>query len=647
MKILCVAEKPSLAKTISNLLSCGSARSRNGRNKYCKNYDFIYKLNGQEYNVTMTSLLGHLMCSNFADGYNKNWNAHDPEVLFDAPITKFVNPKMQDIKQNLQNEVRSASMLVIWTDCDREGENIGSEVVQVCTQVNRNVRVLRARFSVIQAREIQRAMNNLAQLDTRQSDAVDARIELDLRIGAAFTRFQTLKLGKRYADLKDKIISYGSCQFPTLGFVVDQYLKVENFVAEDFWKIEVTVNREGKTCQFSWNRGRLFDQHFCLVLYERCVEEPMAKVKDVKTKNTSKWRPLPLTTVELQKIGSRSLRISSDMIMTIAEKLYNSGLISYPRTETDQFEDNFELRPLIQKQIDDPQWGQYAQGLLNGSFRKPRKGKNNDKAHPPIHPTNKATHLSGNERKVYELVTRRFLAACSDDARGFETSVEIEIAGEEFGTKGLIVTERNYLEVYPYERWNANEIPQFHVNEEFLPDSCEMIQGRTSPPSLLSEADLIGLMDKSGIGTDATIHEHIKKIIERQYVFKENNFFTPSNLGIALVEGYDAIGLDVSLAKPFLRAEMESDMRLICDGQRTREQVVEQSKNKYREVFRKSSAEVIKLEEALTKYFGYGPQDLVDEVCYGAILLLIVLYFLYSLGILSSTLDIAVVIYGY
>ncbi len=130
----------------------------------------------------------------------------------------------------------------------------------------------------------------------------------------------------------------------------------------------------------------------------------------------------------------------------MAETLYCKGFISYPRTETDMFDAEFQLEPLIRIQANDARWGGYASGLLennhanNGNrFSRPFRGKNNDKAHPPIHPTKEGHSLEDAEEiRVFEFVARRFLAACSKDAVGSETIVEIDVAGEAFTAKGLI-----------------------------------------------------------------------------------------------------------------------------------------------------------------------------------------------------------------
>ena len=227
------------------------------------------------------------------------------------------------------------------------------------------------------------------------------------------------------------MISYGSCQFPTLGFVVERYKAIQDFVREPFLKIRVTwQTSEEEKVDFLWKRHHLFDELAVRVLYERCLEQPEATVTKLQTKAKSKWRPLPLDTVELEKLASRKLRISAKETMKIAEKLYTSGLISYPRTETNIFPKELDLRPLVEMQTPDAAWGGFAQRVLDNGVN-PRQGKKSDQAHPPIHPTKYGANLAQeNERKVYEFIVRHFLACCSQDAQGYETVVEIDINDE-------------------------------------------------------------------------------------------------------------------------------------------------------------------------------------------------------------------------
>ena len=97
--------------------------------------------------------------------------------------------------------------------------------------------------------------------------------------------------------------------------------------------------------------------------------------------------------------------------------------------------------------------------LLEGGFREPSRGSGDDKAHPPIHPTGFDASLSGDEKRVFEYVVRHFLACCSADAEGKSSEIRIEIAGEEFVARGLVVTAKNFLEIYTYEKWSTNTLP--------------------------------------------------------------------------------------------------------------------------------------------------------------------------------------------
>lgn len=652
--MLCVAEKPSIAKAVANHLG-GQARAENVRGiQWVKNYKFDFRF--QQWGqcaVTFTCVAGHIIAQDFHDRFKK-WHSCQPAALFEAPIESSIADDKKVVASNIEVQARHASILFIWTDCDREGEHIGTEIRDIAIKANPNLQVWRARFSNIERAHVIQASQNPIRLDEAQAEAVSARIELDLRLGAAFTRMQTLALQNmipQQGEERGKLISYGSCQFPTLGFVVDRYLRVRNFVPEPFWYIRVAHTKDDIDVKFNWRRGHLFDRMAVVVIFERSLLAKTAKVIKMAKKPTKKWKPLPLTTVELQKMGSRFLRMTSQDVMKVAEDLYTKGWISYPRTETDQFDRGMDLKTLVSRQTQDGRWGPFAQNLISGGFNQPRNGRNNDKAHPPIHPVNYVapTQLNDSERRVYEFVVRRFLACCSEDAVGEATDVEIEYGHEVFHAHGLRVMARNYLDVYPYDKWESSQqLPQYTVGETLAPTEANMIDGHTTAPGYLTEPELIALMDANGIGTDATMAEHIAKIKEREYVVARpksggvapgNNDagrgrgrgrgrgvgarggrsgtatpsgrgagisgmqeFIPTTLGIALIEGYDNVGFETSLSKPFLRKEMEVQMKAICEGRTTRNDVVQQNLEQYRAVFNRTVQQINVLKTAITKY---------------------------------------------
>jgi DNA topoisomerase-3 len=215
--------------------------------------------------------------------------------------------------------------------------------------------------------------------------------------------------------------------------------------------------------------------------------------------------------VEAQKLISKKLKISPAKCMEVMEALYNKGFISYPRTETNSFNPTIDLKaitkelfyfdPFVPKLLD------FDQKLWVG----PRKGTKDDKAHPPIHPVRLATEFENKDsEKIYDLLVRHFLACLTRNAEGNETEVEITIADEVFQASGIIVTKPNFLEIY--DKWTEKELPDFKEGEYVSKHKLEVKQGVTTPPKHLTESDLISEMDENGIGTDATIHEHIKNI---------------------------------------------------------------------------------------------------------------------------------------
>ncbi|XP_036408823.1 DNA topoisomerase 3-alpha [Megalops cyprinoides] len=611
-KVLCVAEKNDAAKGIADIMSNGRARRREGYSVYNKIYEYEYHLFGQDVTVSMTSVSGHLLGLEFKAPFQK-WHSCNPVLLFDAEVEKYCPENFVQIKRTLEKEVRQCQALVIWTDCDREGENIGFEIIDVCKAVKPNVQVFRARFSEITPNSIRRACETLTEPDINVSDAVDVRQELDLRIGASFTRFQTLRLQKIFpAALSNQLISYGSCQFPTLGFVVERFKAIQAFIPETFFKIKVLHETEEEAVEFSWKRHRLFNHTACLVLYQICMEDPVATVVGVTSKPKSKWRPLPLDTVELEKLASRKLKLSAKETMKTAEKLYTQGFISYPRTETNMFPKTLNLTPLVEQQTQDNEWGAFAQRILDRGGPTPRNGNKSDQAHPPIHPTKYTSTLQGNERRLYEFIVRHFLACCSQDAQGQETTVDIDIAQEKFTAHGLMITARNYLDVYPYDKWYTKVIPVYEQGSQFQPTAIEMVDGQTSPPQLLTEADLISLMEKHGIGTDATHAEHIETIKTRMYVgLTADQRFLPGELGMGLVEGYNSMGYEMS--KPDLRAELEADLKLVSEGRKDKHAVLRHHVEKYKAVFIESVRKAKKLDEALSTYLGEALEHTEQE----------------------------------
>jgi len=299
---LMVAEKPSLAASLANILSNGKSSTRKGvilvfffnffvflmyftgcnvyisiKNKLiigfnnaCSVHEWQGQFKGENVLFKMTSVCGHVMSLDFIGKYN-SWDKVDPIELFTCGTEKKeATPKLK-MPAYLAQESKNCDYLILWLDCDKEGENICFEVMNACNKTIRNVysdRVTyRAKFSAITEKDIKYAMANLIKPNENEAKSVDARQELDLRIGCAFTRFQTKFFQGRYGDLDSSLISYGPCQTPTLGFCVQRHDEIQTFKPENFWYIQLIAGQPEVT--FEWQRGRIFKKEIAMLFLNR------------------------------------------------------------------------------------------------------------------------------------------------------------------------------------------------------------------------------------------------------------------------------------------------------------------------------------------------------------------------------------------
>lgn len=570
---LMVAEKPSLATSLANILSNGSNSTRKGSNGACLVHEWQGQFCNEMVTFRMTSVCGHVMSLDFVGKYN-NWDRVDPAELFVCPTEKKeANPKLK-MPHFLAQEARGCDYLILWLDCDKEGENICYEVITAVQSVMRRPLynddvIYRAHFSAITEKDIKTAMANLGKPNENEARSVDARQELDLRIGCAFTRFQTKFFQGKYGNLDASLISYGPCQTPTLGFCVQRHDEIQTFKPELYWYIQVSVQTsDGREVTLDWDRVRCFEKDIATMFLHEIREHTTAQVISVVTKEKYKSRPLALNTVELMRVASAGLGMGPHHAMLIAEKLYTQGYISYPRTETTHYPENFDLLSPLRQQQSSSEWGTEVRVILAEGINKPRKGHDAGD-HPPITPMKLATRndLEGDAWKLYDYITRHFIATVSKDCKYLSTTVTFNIGSESFTCTGKTLLDPGYTTVMHWQAFAKNEtVPTFTQGEEANIQDVKLVECQTCPPDYLTEAELITLMEKHGIGTDASIPVHINNICQRNYVtVGAGRKLIPTTLGIVLVHGYQKI--DPELVLPTMRSAVEEQLNLIARGQ--------------------------------------------------------------------------------
>ena len=322
-----VAEKPSLANSIANILSDKKCSTRKGFNGACNVHEWSGSFLGSNVKYKMTSVCGHVMSLDFPAKFN-NWDRVDPSELFACQTEqKEATPKLK-MPAFLAAEAKNADYLVLWLDCDKEGENICFEVMNSVLHVMKQSRqqqtVFRAKFSSITDKDIKMAMNNLGEPDENQSKSVDARQELDLRIGCAFTRFQTKFFQGKYGDLDSSLISYGPCQTPTLGFCVERHDMITTFKPEPYWVVQTQLDipDTSQKLALEWERGRCFDKEVAVMFLQQVKSTKQAKVVAITTKEKAKERPIALNTVELMRVASSGLGMGPHHAMQIGKNFH-------------------------------------------------------------------------------------------------------------------------------------------------------------------------------------------------------------------------------------------------------------------------------------------------------------------------------------
>lgn len=578
---LIVAEKPSVAEAFANALGNGNYKVWKIRNVKV----FEFNFNGEKF--TSIGLKGHIFNYDFETKYN-SWSEVDPEVLFEIEPIRIVDEASKPYLEALKKLARNAETVYLALDADVEGESICFEVMDVVKSVNPYARFKRLWFNSTVKDELINAVKKPIEPNALLAEKCFTRMKTDLIIGAAFTRLLTNSVRKVNPKVLPygRFLSYGPCQSPTLYLVVERAWEREKFTPEKFYIIQAILDIYGAYYRAEYAKGRIKDQKIAKQLYDKISNFKEAKVIEYKTSITKKKPPKPLSTLELEARASRFLNIRAKNTLDIAEELYRAGYISYPRTETEIYGENLDLKGKLKLFIDHPEYGEYTNKILSAKVIKPTKGLKDDKAHPPIHPTKSALkeEIMGKFGKkgwqIYDLIVRHFLATLSRDAEIQSIKVGLSIGGEEFTLRGQVIMEMGYLEVYPFEMVEEEYIPELRIGDIVKVERLEIHEGETEPPPYLSEEQLLKLMEEYGIGTDATKQDHIHNNIERGYMYIEKKRCIPTSLGKRLIEALNEVAPE--LIKPEVRGFMEKMFMQVANGEKRSEEVLNDARKYFK-----------------------------------------------------------------
>ncbi|MEM4729519.1 MAG: DNA topoisomerase I [Thermoplasmata archaeon] len=570
MSTLVICEKDNAARRIAAILSGNSAERRmlDGVPIY------TFSKDGTDYIVI--GLKGHILTLDYDQRYSL-WHRVRPRELIN------IEPKKRVIAHSIVTALRKLApdvdRVIVATDYDREGELIGVEALEKLREFRGDVPVKRARFSSLTPNEVRTAFANLGDVDHRLSDSALARQHVDLVWGATLTRYLSILTDRTGKDF----LSVGRVQTPTLALILEREDEIRRFKPEPYWEVEGNLEKStGERFRVRSAKERYRQKEEAERVVAAARSSTTGRVVGIRVERRREKPPTPFNTTQFLAVAS-TLGFQPARAMSIAEDLYTSGYISYPRTDNTVYPPGENLRAILQTLArPGSDFEKEAGELLKKDRLTPTRGKTEATDHPPIHPTDLAqrSELSREQWKIYELVVRRFFATLADEAVSEVTSATVDIGGQPFLARGLRAVEPGWRKYYPYVTLREAALPPLVQGEIVRVLKIDMKEKLTQPPKRYTQGGLIQEMESLGLGTKATRHEIIQKLYARDYV--KDRSPVPTETGEAVTRALQRYAEHIT--RPDMTAALERDMDLIADGKKSVKEVVEESRRMLAEV---------------------------------------------------------------
>ncbi|EPD1732468.1 DNA topoisomerase III [Enterococcus hirae] len=541
MKQLILAEKPSVAKDLSKVL---------GANQKHKNY-----YEGPK--VIVTWALGHLLGLKMPEDLNKEWQSWQMETLPMIPKNLGIKPlpktghQLKTIKQLAQR--KDVSEAVIATDAGREGELVARWILEY---VRFNKPVKRLWISSQTDKAIKTGFKQLKpakDYDALYYSAL-ARAKADWLVGLNVTRALTVK----YQDN----LSAGRVQTPTLALVRTQERKIETFRPQTYFSILLDVQKQ---------QAKMVQKNqFALKSHEEAqsLVKELAKNKGTVTAIQEKVKvepaPLPYDLTEIQREVNQRYGYSAKKTLGLVQSLYETHkIVTYPRTDSKYLTSDMKstMKERLQAVSDfSPEVKQY---LKNGAVVRQTKVFQDSKVtdHHALLPTENRPRyekLSNEEQKIYQMIVTRFLGLFAEPHKISQTKVTVTFGKEQFVFHQNQVLQAGWKDVSQKESNEVDWVEGMRIQPEFT-----IKKELSAPPKPLTEASLLGLMEKHSLGTPATRAEIIEKLIKSELMER-----TPQGLQVS-PKGKQLLELvNPSLVTPDLTESWEKDLEAIAAGQK-------------------------------------------------------------------------------
>ena len=601
MKSLVIAEKPSVGRDIARVLHCSKPSGG--------------ALEGDQYVVTWA--LGHLVTLADPEEYDKKYQKWDMDTLPMMPekmqlvVIRQTGKQFQTVKTQLYR--KDIGEIIIATDAGREGELVARWILE---KANCHKPIRRLWISSVTDKAIREGFAHLEDGRKYQHlyEAAVCRAEADWLVGMNGTRALTCKHNAQ--------LSCGRVQTPTLAMIAKREAQIREFVPQEYYGISL---RDGQVC-WTWQDKksggyRSFDKE----RMEKICRELKGKqltVTEVKESKSSVPSPGLYDLTELQRDASRKFGYSAKQTLNIMQQLYeHHKVLTYPRTDSRYI--SADVAETLKERLRAISIGPYKklagslimQPLrLNKSFVDDKKVSD----HHAIIPTEQFVQMdkmSTEERRIYDLVVRRFLSVLYPPCIYMQTSLKGEASGESFAARGKVMLEQGWRVVYDQQDKEENEETEESLREQTLPvmkkgetrsiQKIELTKGKTKPPAYFTEAALLSAMENpvkymesrdaqavktlgetGGLGTVATRADIIEKLFNSFLMEKRGNEIHLTGKARQLLTL-----VPEDLKKPELTADWEMKLSRIAKGQMKRDVFMKEIDTYTREIVEEIKAD--------------------------------------------------------
>ncbi len=565
--IIVITEKPAAAAKIADAL--GNAR------KMSEQGVPYYELVRDQKKIIVACAVGHLFTiaqkekSSTWPVFNLHWSPNYLEKK---------NDWSKKYHQTLVKLCKNAENFIVATDYDIEGEVIGWNIIRFIAKANDAERM---KFSSLTKDELEEAFQKRSKtINWGQAIAGEARHYLDWMYGINLSR-ALMSAIKKAGNFK--IMSIGRVQGPSLNIIVERELDIKNFKSEPYWQVFLIVNDGQNKIEVKYIKDLTKKSE--LIPFQNLKGKKAHAVTEKKEQQLPPPPPFDLTT--LQTEAYRFYRITPARTLQIAQQLYLTGAISYPRTSSQKIPDVIQPKKILEKLSK-----MFPFIKDNVKRAKPVEGKKSDPAHPSIYPTGELPSFDGENKKIYDLIVRRFVSCFCNNAIIDRKQILVTREDLKFTANGAQIREQGWMRVY---KSDLKEKEQPDVNGEVLIEEARIEEKMTQPPKRYTPASLVAELAKRNLGTKATRAAIVETLYDRGYMKEQSIEATP--LGIQLIstlKKYSPVIIDEKLTRHF-EEEMDSLQTMKHNLLEREEQVIQEAKKHIQDIsqeFQKKEKEI-------------------------------------------------------